>query len=610
MTLTYRYKHVCNAGAQEINGLENLCSQTELGGIEDGETSPILLNIHLHWDGCALSSDYGFDVAIIIRTKLKSTAPIIFYSPINVSYFEKKSEKKLKYKLLFGRGSAFIESPFTKAALEKVIKETPPLTPSALHDVVTMLCDLKGMVLDKLNHNLKFGKDPQPYFDEIEPFLNATQKSHVKLEDYRERLKNAFTAKDQAEFLKIKEEFLSLCSTHLTEKGKEANPLPDKKHKILLVEDNKDELKAAVSYLKEYFEVIAERDAEKAINVLKGDTANDILAVISDWRLYRDESQTYWQKYQGYEVLEEASKTGRALFALTSQADFVVHQIRNELGFKFQLVKKQDLQTDSQKNLLVDWIQNACQNNLLNEANIPESDAWKKYKGLFLELRNSLDWDTFILLVFTQADEIWSYILKHGTDGNRINTHFGLSFSKTDFNSNLFPMLVMRLIWFGLWNKYGYHQERVRYELADEDTLSPDGFELIWEYIAGTEGKGQQTQDLSNVALTQDDIKFGRMFPHERSWLFNRGLLTIKATIELTNDVDVAEEDVEKSDIRSEFTQELQNELNDLRGRLTELAKKPGLDTARKSGQITDDDLSRLRFLNELEISVNRSNPT
>jgi len=602
--------HLCNAITPESDGYSNILTHADLLAAYQEHPSCYLVNVHLNWDGRTLTSDYGFEVANTIRTKLRSKAPIIFYSPIKVDYFDRKSSKELKYKLLFGRGSAFIESPFTKAALEKVLEDTPPLTLGTLHDVATMLCDLKGMVLDKLNHNLKLGVDPRSHLDEVQPFLSELQKELVEFDMYSEKLVKAFTDGDTSKFREEKEAFLSLCSAKLTAKGQEAGPRPQKKHKILLLEDNKTELKAAVGYLKKNFDVIAESDAEKAINRIKADTSNEILAVISDWRLYRDESQTYWQKYQGYEVLEEASKTGRALFALTSQADFVVHQIRNELGFKFQLVKKQDFQTDSQKNLLVDWVQNACQNNLLNEANIPESDAWKKYKGLFLELRNSLDWDTFILLVFMQADEIWSYILKHGTDGNRINTHFGLSFSKTDFNSNLFPMLVMRLIWFGLWNKYGYHQERVRYELADEDTLSPDGFELIWEYIAGTEGKGQQTQDLSNVALTQDDIKFGRMFPHERSWLFNRGLLTIKATIELTNDVEVAEEDIEESDIRSEFTQELQNELNDLRGRLTELAKKPGLHTARKLGQITDDDLSRLRFLNELEISVNRSNPT
>jgi hypothetical protein len=30
------------------------------------------------------------------------------------------------------------------------------LSNAALHDVATMLCDLKGIVIDKLNHDLKF----------------------------------------------------------------------------------------------------------------------------------------------------------------------------------------------------------------------------------------------------------------------------------------------------------------------------------------------------------------------------------------------------------------------------------------------------------------------
>jgi len=602
--------HICNPGTAEQSGCKNVYSVEELEDCKLTPNIPVLLNIHLNWDGRALSSDYGFDIANYLRTNKKSLAPIVFYGTDPASFFETKGQGSLKYKILFGRGSAFIQAPFDKVGLDKVIDDTPSLTPSALHDVVTMLCDLKGMVLDKLNHNLKFGQNPEPHLNEIEPFLNSTQKLDIKLDGFRARLKIEHSANDREKFLSTKEEFLGLCSIVLTSKGTEAIGAPSKKHKILLVEDNEQYLEATVGHLQRYFEVLAESDAEKAINLLKADHVNEILAVISDWRLYKDSSETYWQKYQGYEVLEEASKTGRALFALTSQADFVVHQIRNELGFRFQLVKKQDFRTDSQRNVLVDWIQSACENNLLMEASIPASDAWKKYKGLFLKLRSSLDWDAFVLLVFAQADEIWSYILKNGKDGNRINTHFGLSFSKTDLNRNLFPMMVMRLIWFGLWSKYGFSQATMHLELADEDNNFADGFELIWEYISGVEVTGQKGADLINAALTEEDIKGSRMFPHERSWLLKNGFFPIVSPTKPIRDDEIQAIVTDENDLETEFTHELNDELKDLRNRLTELAKKPGLTQARLSGQISDDDLNRLRFLNELELRGMKTRPT
>jgi hypothetical protein len=56
------------------------------------------------------------------------------------------------------------------------------------------------------------------------------------------------------------------------------------------------------------------------------------------------EKQTYWQPLQGYEVLDFAAKNGiRSLFALTSQADFVVHHLRNLMGIRFSMFKKENL---------------------------------------------------------------------------------------------------------------------------------------------------------------------------------------------------------------------------------------------------------------------------
>ncbi|MBX3291551.1 MAG: hypothetical protein KF881_01525 [Acidobacteria bacterium] len=607
--------HCCNLGTPQPPYFINITTEKEMLSDNVNGDLPWLICVHLNWDGRPLSSDYGFEIASIIRTKLKSTAPIIFYSPIAVEYFEKKSQKDLKYKLLFGRGSAFIQSPFTKAALDKVIKATPPLTPAALHDVVTMLCDLKGMVLDKLNHDLKPGKDPVPPLDEIEPFLNSIQRSEIMLDEHRANLQIAFESNYTSRFLNAKKDLLDRCSARLTAAGVDLEAAEERRFKILLVEDNEDDIQNAFSHLQGHFDVLVERDAARAIKLLKEDKSNEILAVVCDWRLYKEGSK-YWQKYQGYEVLEEASKTGRALFALTSQADFVIHQIRNDLGFRFQLIKKDDFRTDAQKNLLVDWIRNACQNSILAEADIPTTEA-KTWRGdlrdLFLRYRQSLEWEDLITIVYAQADEIVEYFENSDEATESIPKKFGLSFGKSNDRKRLFSVLVMRLIWFGLWYKYGFDHESAEFDLAGEDGGAPDGFDLVWEFIVGPEAKGQKGGDLLKVALSEEDLGSGRMFPHERAWLLSRGLqinVVANPSELLPEAIEPDQEQYEEEEEKPiEFTEEMRAELKDLRNKLTTLAKETSMDEARKSGKISDVDVSRLRTLSDIENSWRRNNP-
>lgn len=521
--------HICNPNTPQPEDVVNIYSEAEIECVEEDQDTAYVVNIHLNWDGRPLTNDYGFDVANCLRTKKKSLAPIVFYSIDPVQTFEQKSKDKLKYKLLFGRGSAFIKAPFEKLHLEKLISDTPRLTPAALHDVVTMLADVKGMVLDRLNHNLKFGKDPTPYFNEVEPFLSQTQKSLVDFGRYRERLSKANSDGNATEFRELKETFLSICGTSLTEKGKDATSRLEKKHKVLLVEDNKAELKAAADHLKKSFEVLAESDAGKAISKLRADTSNEILAVICDWRLYKDGTE-YWQKYQGYEVLEEASKNGfRALFALTSQADFVVHHIRNEMGFRFQLVKKQNVESDQQKALFADMVSTGCSDAISVLSEMPRSANWAKkvkgvsYKDLYFQVKHSLD-DGFFDSVLEKADEVWEYVQEqsktHFHDIKDIRERFGLSISTA--NKELFPVLCLRLIWLGMWST-----------LTDTEKSESNVFFKMYKILCTGNNprttpeyhRNNATQEMSRLCLTREDVQGSVLLPHERAWMLKHGLL-------------------------------------------------------------------------------------
>jgi CheY-like chemotaxis protein len=530
------YYHICNPATPEHAGFKNICSQKELQDLKvEDDNAAFLINIHLNWGGRGLDSDYGFEVATHIRTYRKSLLPIIFYSWAPKELFEHKSKKSLKYHLIYGRGSAFLKAPFSIAQLADTVAGTPPLTQSSLHDVVTMLADVKGLVLDKLNHNLRFGHDPLLYFGEVEPYLTEKQKALVGFEEYRRKLIRLSAGGDEQTFREAKDAFLSLCNTTLTESGRAIPEPPAQKHKILVVEDAESELREVTRYLKRSFTVVPVSHAEEAVKILSGDSSNEILAVISDWRLYTDASQSYWQKYQGYEVLEAASKTGsRALFALTSQADFVVHHIRNALDFKFTLIKKQNLklpdENPEQWLLFSDILHSGCAEALTVIAEMPSSVNWHNsetgvsYKELYLQKKQSLE--GFFASVANQADEIWNYLIKqHETNfkhSEDIRVRFGLEVPRESLD--LFPVLVLRMIWLALWYKlYGDSVEKNRDEVK---TRLSKVFKIICRGggFSGIIGSADN-QELFKLCLTLRDIQQKKILPDERDWLIRKGLI-------------------------------------------------------------------------------------
>lgn len=528
-----QYLHICNPTTPELPGFKNICSRQELEGAAEGKNAGFLLNIHLNWDRLASSSDYGFEVANYVRTYKKSLLPIIFYSWIKRGYFEHKSKTSFKYNLIYGRGSAFLEAPFTSTELSKAIEGVPRLTASSLHDVVTMLADMKGLVLDKLNHNLKFGCDPLRYFNEVESYLTEKQKALVGFEEYRQTLVTLSIEKDERSFCDEKEAFLSICNANLTERGKDVPEPPSQKHKILVLEDVDTELKNVTHHLEKNFTVVSTNNGEEAIEVLNEDLSNEILAVISDWRLYIERSQSYWQKYQGYEVLEAASKSGsRALFALTSQADFVVHHIRNTLDFKFTLIKKQNLRRPEQWLLFSDLLHAACTGALSIISEMPGSANWRRnvngvsYKEMYLQKKQSLESTVFFASVENKVDDIWDYLTRNSQTNFKniglLKDLYGLEISKKSLN--LFTILVLRLIWLGLW--YRLNGESIEKD-RDEVKLR---LLKVYRIICTGNWRGvipgnNANVELNKLCLTINDIQQKKILPDERAWLIRNGLM-------------------------------------------------------------------------------------
>jgi len=520
---------MCNEGTPQIKGALNIFRMLDIPTTVDSSQSFFLLNAHLNWEGRSLSKNYGFDIANELRTKIKSKTPIVIYSPIRVEYFVEKSKSEIKYKVLFGRGSSFLEVPFKETDLIKLTESITPLSNAALHDVATMLCNLKGIVIDKLNHDLKFGADIDKIIGTVTPYLSEYQEREIKLDKFTANIK---AAKKQDDFNALKLQFITLCNQELTEKGKEKPQVRKKKHKILVLDDLQEEINKAKENLKSQFLIEGTATGEEAIAILKKDVKNEIVAVIADWRLFTDAKQTYWQQLQGYEVLDFAAKNGiRSLFALTSQADFIVHHLRNLIGIRFAMFKKENLNTPDQWKVFADVLFEACESAVSLRADMPKSKQWtnvvdgKSYKQLYSEMWNADNRDEILLSVAEKSNEIWNYIIEEKKHNFKyielIKDKFDIEIPKKELD--LFPVLVLRRIWMALWYLRVDNLNRMSRESVTET--------VNWVYQVVCTGMNNNYDgnhanvEQNKLSLLTREIQNKKLLPEEKDWLIRQNLI-------------------------------------------------------------------------------------
>lgn len=523
--------NITNIYTNTVEGITNIDTYEKLHTVNKDENTPVLINVHLNWNRQKLSNNYGFAIANELRTKLKSKAPIVLYSPLPLSYFELKAKTDIKYKILFGRGTAFLEAPFSMQELKDTLKNIRVLSNSSLHDVATMLCNLKGVVIDKLNHDLKPDSNINKIMDEVQNYLSDIQKSALQWDAFKSLLNKAIKENNIEAFYTEKHNFITICNRQLTEEGNNNIAQKGIKYTVLFLDDVQEELDKIQIYLSDSFDVITTTSALKAKDIIEKDIKQDILAIVADWRLFNDASQ-YWQPLQGYEVLEYASKNSfRTLFALTSQADFIVHQIRNIQNIRFSLFKKENLKTEEQYRVFADVLYEACLQSLQLRSSMPTSKQWTNiingtsYKQLYLEQWNADNKEEFFAQVESKADEIWEYIMHHYNDNIKniglLKEEFNIEIPKKELN--IFPILVLRRIWMALW-----YLRVTNLNIKDRNYLNET---LNWVYQVVCTGMyskydgNNANVEQNKLSLKSNEILDKQMLPEERHWILKHKLL-------------------------------------------------------------------------------------
>ena len=427
----------------------------------------ILIEVELEWEGYDVDDFYGFNIAVELRTKFSQKCPIILCSCLSADVFRSLALNQVKYNILFGRGTDFVElRHLERQIITECIEEVESLNDATLTDVSEMLCNLKGLVVDKLTHDLKYDADIgalKEILKKTSQYLSQEQLLRVNYEDFSKQLLVLKSCSQKVDFERIKHAFVTLCSSELAEvRGNIDYNRNDNKYKILILEDDLDFKESLEDRLGDDFNIISTSDSQVAIDHVRNDERNEILAIISDWRLYKPNSR-YWQK-QGYEVLEYAAKMRYiALFSLTSEADFNVHNIRNLLKLDIYLTKKQYLVASESWNLFIEKIKYECEKINYLISHIPRGKDWYKngkhspaLNFQYIQKRNSVDWKIYESNISQKANKLWAYYKQMlGRDLSQTTTvtnwkdKFGISFSPTE--PDLRIVLVARRVFLALW---------------------------------------------------------------------------------------------------------------------------------------------------------------
>lgn len=543
---------LCPAGPTSKMALSDHDLEAVLSDCSTSLESIVIL-AELSWEGKFLQDFHGFDIAVDLRRKRKLLCPIIMISTLPKSYFEALSAFSTKYKILHGRGAAFV--PLTTGWNSMLARELEtlnryPLTSVVLTDMNEMLLDQKGLVIDKLTHDLKMEKSVEAVLSEVGTYLTSQEK--VLLEWEQSSIKLVQASRDAQKFAQIAGELIDKCTKRLVGAADDSSSLPESrkqsKYKILVLEDDSDFRERIERMLGPHFHLTVTGKAENAMECLKSDIGNKITGIISDWRLYEESpnDQRCWQPLQGYEVLDFAARNGFiALFALTSLADANVHNIRNSLGINIHLFKKQHIEQDGdiQWEMMTDTIKQKCTEVTNLIASQPNGTVnWDEvYRKQYIEKRNS-EWNVFEAEISREAttilnnykqvinnpDQLISDIKAYPVEVGKGNNKHGKYFS------NVLKIRRVFLALFFMLKKRGSNLQQIDLILLQSyDKLHAfDAYSILHNKITAYYSSESELKQplknmdgfLSKLCLQASFPNLIGVLPEEVHWLVNNGV--------------------------------------------------------------------------------------
>lgn len=431
----------------------------------------IIVFAELEWGSHALSSFFGIEVAVMLRLRLKMLAPMCVLSFMPKAYFAGLEE--VKYNILKARGTRFLQMPFKPQDLLATFESVMPLSQATLAYLSNLLVDVKHLI-DLFRHDLRMNTEHDKICRSLKRIdMLTTTAVYQKAKELAEAVVEAHAAGDEERFYKQTQELVNSLGLY-TQEMKHAPQYEDTiRCKVVVVDDNLDDLHWATSALEKYFEVVPFQLAVAAKQYIDEDSGNKIAAIICDWQLLQPGTDEH-QEMLGFELLQYAAQKGHyALFSLTSTDDSSTREVDQYLDFEHTLITKDFHHDEALWKMYIPIIQQKIDRNMALIASLPTGEAWtndfkldyrkedgkkvaykkyfKSFAQQYVEQRNSTGWHSFENEISTTAKQLWQYYEKAFDPDNcselfDLKTQWGI-----ELNRELRNILVVRRLFLAFW---------------------------------------------------------------------------------------------------------------------------------------------------------------
>lgn len=431
----------------------------------------IIVFAELEWGSHALSSFFGIEVAVMLRLRLKMLAPMCVLSFMPKAYFAILEE--VKYNILKARGTRFLQLPFKPQDLLSAFESVMPLSQATLAYLSNLLVDVKHLI-DLFRHDLRMNTEHDKICRSLKRIdMLSTTAVYQEAKELAEAIVEAHAEGDEERFYKQTQELVNRLGFYVQEMKHAPQYEANSRRKVVVVDDNPDDLHWATSALEKYFEVVPFQQVIAAKQYIDEDSGNEIAAIISDWQLLQLGTDEH-QEMLGFELLQYAAQRGHyALFSLTSTDDSSTREVDQYLNLEHTLITKDFHHDDALWKMYIPIIQQKIDRNTALIASLPTGEAWtnnfkldyrkeggkkvaykKYYKSFaqqYVEQRNATGWHSFESEISATATQLWQYYEKAFDPDNcfelfDLKTQWGI-----ELNRELRNMLVVRRLFLAFW---------------------------------------------------------------------------------------------------------------------------------------------------------------
>ncbi len=440
-------------------------------GEDVGSYDSIIVFAELEWGNHECSHFYGIEVAVTLRLRLKMLAPMCVLSFMPKAYFAGLED--LKYNVLKARGTQFLQLPFSSTALLCAFDSVIPLSQATLAYLSNLLVDVTHLI-DLFRHDLRMNTDHDKICQSLKRIdMLSTTTIYQKAKVFVKAIIDAHAKRNEEKFYRLTQELVTTLNLCAQEMKHAPQYEENTRRKIVIVDDNIDDLRWATSALEKYFEVIPFQEAMAVKRYIDEDFGNEIAAIICDWQLLQPGTVEH-QEMLGFELLQYAAQKGHyALFSLTSTDDSSVREVDQFLNFEHTLITKDFHHDEALWKMYIPIIQQKMDRVTALIASLPTGEAWtnnfkldyrredgkkvaykkyfKSFAQQYVERRNATGWHSFENEISTTATQLWQYYEKAFDSDNcselfDLKTQWGI-----ELNRELRNVLVVRRLFLAFW---------------------------------------------------------------------------------------------------------------------------------------------------------------